>query len=257
MAGYQSFDYMSFVTFWMMSGTNLLKMDASGNILCNNESLKIESASNDGVFHTVTQKGDLLFLESNYVKKFTSEETITTLIAADPEATFTCIHSCSDGSILAGVESSDCVKIARYNEEGISIQVIQKDDQGKYIYPYSTWKISENKQNQDILTSDFSVVKCVEKTGRYKFSYKGHFTEKYFTPKDISTDSLGQILVCNTAWIALSIHVLNPEGHFICFLLTTKKNGIKTPLSICVNEKELYFLDEDSNRISVYDYQPE
>jgi hypothetical protein len=261
-AGYQKFDSMSFVTpteFWMRNECNLYKIDRNGNVICNIESLKIHKDFIHEHFdlHTVTQKGELLFLGDKYIKKLTSQRTVTTLITGDPEAEFTAICSCSNGDILAVMKFNDYSKILRVSEDGISAQVNKEDDEGKDIYNNGRYFIiSESKKNEAILTSNGSEVICVDKTGRYEFSYKGHFSEKDFAALSVSTDSLGQILVGHNNHRGSSIHLLEEDGTFLCFLLTNKKDGIHSPLSICACEGELYVLCEGSNKISVYDYQP-
>jgi hypothetical protein len=257
--GYQSFSALSFTLpteIWMRSYLNLLKIDVNGTILFNSERLKIEKelVLESASYHTVTHTGELLFLGDKDIKKLTSEGEVTTLIAGDPEAEFTAICSCSNGDILTAIYYKHSVKILRYSGEGIT-RVIQKDDGGKDIYIFRIDCMTENKKNQDILTSDVYKVIGVEKKGRYKFSYTGHFPEKKFAPQCIATDSLGQIIVGHGYERASSIHLLTENGIFLSFLLTYKENGIVSPLSIGVNESELYVLYKDSNKISVYDYQ--
>jgi hypothetical protein len=260
-AGYQKFDSMSFVTpteFWMRNVRNLFKINATGKVISNNESLKIEKeyVIEAASYHTVTQTGELLFLGDKHIKKLTSEGTVETFITGDQNSNFTAICSCSNGDILAATVSHDeYVKILRYCKEE-NTQVIQKDDEGNDIYKYNiVYSIAESKKNQDILTSGVSRVIGVEKTGRYKFLYTGHFSERDFRPHCISTDNLGQICVGQSSTKASSIHLLTEDGYFLCFLLTNKIDGIHSPLSIGVNETDLYVLCENSNRISVYDYQ--
>ncbi|XP_056003783.1 uncharacterized protein LOC125653862 [Ostrea edulis] len=218
--------------------------------------------------HTVTEDGDLLFIDGDEVRKLTSDGTVITLLTPDREAR--CIHSSRiNGDILVGSDG----KVMRYDRTGRELQVIEKDDKGQGLYRLPIY-ITENK-NGDIWNSDLDkeAVVVVDKSGHHRFDYTSRqsdytgrqsedssymyrfsYTDRqsHFYPFGICTDVLGHVLVCDI--YNNSVHLLDQHGQFLSLLLTGEQHGIR-PTALCVDDQHnLYLGQYDSNTIKVYKY---
>ncbi|XP_061186288.1 uncharacterized protein LOC133194326 [Saccostrea echinata] len=170
-----------------------------------------------GGFHDTTEKGDLLFVDQNEykVKMFSNDGDITTLFTTEWKPY--CIHySRINGEIFLGQYTSTpkdkfLSKVTRHDSTGWT-QVIEKDKKGRRLYVNVPQYITENK-NRDIWTSCISgQVVVVDTSGRHRFNYTGQKFQSYFRPSGISTDNLGQALVCN-CWVnSASVHLLDQDG---------------------------------------------
>ena len=141
-------------------------------------------------------------------------------------------------------------KVTRYSKTGKEIQNVQRDikEQGLYSNPHY---ITENI-NGDICISDYDkdAVVVVNKSGQFRFSYKGQGTE--FIPFGICTDVLGHILVCDNA--SDTVHLLDQDGRFLSVILSSQQ-GIKCPRSVGVDGgNNLYVGQYLTNTIIVYKY---
>ncbi|XP_061191656.1 uncharacterized protein LOC133199850 [Saccostrea echinata] len=241
---------------WVSDIRHLLQVDSSGH---EQQEEQVEFYSIGGV-HSVTEDGDLLFIDHNNVRKMTEDGIITTLIKPEAEIRL-CVHSSRiNGDILLGCHD----EVVRYDKSGKRTADFRMNMRhGGINYPKY---ITENK-NGDIWISDYveKTVVVFDKSGHYRLDYKGQLTRYgigststypfYFEPRGICTDILGQILVCDT--FDPSVHLLNQDGQFLRLLLT-REHGLLLPTALCVDDKHnLYVGQENSNTITVYKYLQE
>nr|XP_022308990.1 uncharacterized protein LOC111114802 isoform X3 [Crassostrea virginica] len=199
---------------------------------------------NSGGGHTVSVEGDLVFiarvrnsvqstasyrLESQYgIHKMTADGSITTLLT--PDFSPRCIHSSHiNGDLLIGLSNESyprTVRVMRCDGTGRKIRDIELDEEGQRLYGYPRY-ITENKMNGDIVVSDSlkNALVVVDRSGRHRFDYKGHSTDKSFRPHGVCTDILGRILVIHTGYDDDSgdiccISLLDRDGRFLTRLLT-------------------------------------
>jgi sugar lactone lactonase YvrE len=226
-------------------------VDSAGHVLL--DTLRV--IYSDTGCHTVTEDGDLLYIEDeDKVRKLTSDGTVTTLLTTTHRSAG-CIHSSRiNGDILVG----SIGRVTRYDRTGRELQVIERDDKGQSMYAMP-WYITENI-NGDILTSDMmkQAVVVVDKSGRHRFDYTGRQSvhtdrQSDFDPSGICTDVRGHVLVCD--YRNGSVHLLDQDGHFLSLLLTEKQHGIRSPRALCVDDQHnLYLGQYHINTINVYRY---
>lgn len=121
--------------------------------------------------------------------------------------------------ILISVSNGREKKIIRYHEKKIT-QEIHKDDNGKPIFEEGKFRhdlcIVENN-NGDVCISDDNagVIIVVNLAGKVRFRYNGKPERKnnQFSPRNIVTDSLSQIIVANNG--NLCLHIVDQDGQFI------------------------------------------
>lgn len=123
------------------------------------------------------------------------------------------------GDILICVSNGLEKKIIRYHEKKIT-QEIHKDENGKPIFEDGKIRhalcIVENN-NGDVCISDDNagVIIVVNLAGKVRFRYNGKPARKnnQFSPRNIVTDSLSQIIVADNGNSCL--HILDQDGQFI------------------------------------------
>lgn len=123
------------------------------------------------------------------------------------------------GDILISVSNGLEKKIIRYHEKKIT-QEIHKDENGKPIFEEGKIRhalcIVENN-NGDVCVSDDNagVIIVVNLAGKVRFRYNGKPARKnnQFSPRNIVTDSLCQIIVADNGNSCL--HILDQDGQFI------------------------------------------
>lgn len=123
------------------------------------------------------------------------------------------------GDILISVSNGREKKIIRYHEKKIT-QEIHKDENGKPIFEEGKIRhalyIVENN-NGDVCISDDNagVIIVVNLAGKVRFRYNGKPARKnnQFSPRNIVTDSLSQIIVADNGNSCL--HILDQDGQFI------------------------------------------
>lgn len=205
-----------------------------------------------GVFgsHSLTKDGDLLFLKDGFVYKLTYSGILHNLPI--PSTQHFCIHSSQiNGNILVG----DIYKVRRYSESGKKIQEIEVDNDGECLYAETIY-ITENI-NRDIIVSDCGkeAVVVVNKAGQHRFNYTGHHPLYEFHPRDVCTDELGNILVCNFFGDP-GVHLIDRDGQFLTYLKTNNNRSFGYPTAVCVDRKHaLYVGYSNTRRIDVYQYQ--
>jgi hypothetical protein len=205
--------------------------------------------------HTVTEDGDLLFINGNEIRKLTPDGSDIKLFTTDKGAK--CIHSSHiNGDILVGSYG----KVTRYNKTGHKLQVIEDGDKGRKLYGSPVYN-TENR-NGDIWTSDMlkNTVVVVDKSGCHRFDFKGRLSDRIgrqyqpdFDPRGICSDFLGHVLVCD--YYDDSIYLLDEDGNFLSLLLTREQHGIRFPTALRVDDQHnLYVGKQCSNEINVYQY---
>lgn len=73
-----------------------------------------------------------------------------------------------------------------------------------------------------------------------------------FTLRDVCCDSVGHILVADID--NRLIHLLDEDGHFICYILT-KADNLSYPHGLCVDKEDrLWVAERFSKKIKVFQY---
>lgn len=116
---------------------------------------------------------------------------------------------------------TDKSKVNRYDQNGQLKQSMEFDSEGLELYN-GPHKITENN-NEDVVVSDLSgAVVVTDSGGRHRFSYTGHPPGSGMLPGGVCTDALSRILVCDSR--SKSIQLIDKNGHFQQFLLTTTQD---------------------------------
>ena len=232
---------------------NLVQTDIQGNAL-----QKIQTSGyRDEGYHTATQDGDLIYTDkvNKLICKITPYREINEFVKTGDWTPLSIHPSSFNGDILVGMIKQTVInkkaRVTRYNKTGKKIQNIQKrKNQGQKLYLYPRY-ITENI-NGDICTSDDNkcAVVVVNKSGQYRFSYKGQRSE--FRPWGICTDVLGHILVCDS--VSGTVYLLDQDGGFLSVIFSPQE-GIKCPRGVCVDDQNnLYVGKNDNNTVTVYKY---
>eukprot|EP00105_Crassostrea_gigas_P033508 XP_011456910.1 PREDICTED: E3 ubiquitin-protein ligase TRIM71 isoform X2 [Crassostrea gigas] len=234
-------------TLWVSDNDgNLVQIDLQGNQL-----QKIQTSSNSGGYHTVTQDGVLIFTDKhkNVIKMITQDNTMTEFIKTGDWVPISLHSSHINGDILVGMVKDGKAKVTRYNKTGEEIQNIQRDNKGQGLYSYPHY-ITENI-NGDVYTSDFNkhAVVAVNKSGQHRFSYACQ--RSGFWPNGICTDLLGHIIVCD-GW-SDTVNVVDQDGQFLSLLLTGQQ-GIMYPRSLCVDDENNLHVGQFNTTVKVYKY---
>ncbi|XP_078321805.1 uncharacterized protein LOC111114804 isoform X7 [Crassostrea virginica] len=249
---------------WVSTWRRLQQVDATGHVI---RTLDDEYEYRNSVGgHTVSEEGDLVFiarvsnsvqstasyrLESQYgIHKMTSDGSITTLLTLDlPDLSPECIHSSHiNGDLLIGLSTQSITRtgrVMRCDGTGRKIGDIELDGEGQGLYRHPHY-ITENKMNGDIVVCDEEkdALVVVDRSGRHRFNYKGHSTDKSFIPHDVCTDLLGRILVIHTdTEDSDCISLLDHDGRFLTRLLTEPAYPDDfTFRSLCVDDKNNIFV---------------
>ena len=256
---------------WVSTWKTLKQVDSTGHVLrsLNGEYKPLEN----GAGHTVSVEGDLVFIAEGRkdvqstasdelrrlydIHKMTSDGSITTLLTLDlPDILRACIHSSHiNGDLLIGLLSySSPSRVMRCDGTGRKIGDIELDEEGQRLYEFPLY-ITENKMNGDIVVSDDTkaALVVVDRSGRHRFDYKGHSTDKSFQPHGVCTDLLGRILVTHydtkhTNFISLLSH----DGQFLTRLLREEQSRYISAFgSLCVDDKNNIYVAYDS-KIKVF-----
>ncbi|XP_061176041.1 uncharacterized protein LOC133184992 [Saccostrea echinata] len=221
--------------FWASDNEgNLVHFDMDGNILG-----KISTNVNNTTgYHTVTTDGELLYIDVNRkaINKVENDTRSMLIITSDVWEPVSIYASRINGDILVGMKKEKERKVTRYISQ-VKVQEIQKDDKGQNLYQ-SIRYITENV-NGNICSSDSAAKKVVVVTnfGQYRFSYFGHQSQSAFLPYGLSTNVLGNILVCNGYNLTVSsVHLLDQDGRFLSFLLTPQQCP-PYPRALCIDDK--------------------
>lgn len=123
------------------------------------------------------------------------------------------------GDILICVSNGLEKKIIRYHEKKIT-QEIHKDENGKPIFEdgkirHALYIVENNNGDVCISDDNAGVIIIVNLAGKVRFRYNGKPARKniQFSPRNIVTDSLSQIIVADNGNSCL--HILDQDGQFI------------------------------------------
>ena len=226
----------------------IVQIDSQGNQLQRIQT----SGYRDQGYHSATHDGNLLFTDKyiNVIYRITPDRKIAEFIKTGDWTPLSVHSSRINGNILVGIIKDYQAKVTRYSKTGKEIHNVQRDIKGQGLYSNPHY-ITENI-NGDICISDYDkdAVVVVNKSGQFRFSYKGQGTE--FIPFGICTDGLGHILVCDNA--SDTVHLLDQDGRFLSVILSSQQ-GIKCPRSVCVDGgNNLYVGQYLTNTIIVYKY---
>lgn len=165
---------------------NLILTNTSGDILHHLTEL---CTGYDGS-HAVTSKGELIYIDKSFnIIKLSNDIKKTTEI----------ISSMSRGDPLFWMHRvfTDKSKVNRYDQNGQLKQSMEFDSEGLELYN-GPHKITENN-NEDVVVSDLSgAVVVTDSGGRHRFSYTGHPPGSGMLPSGVCTDALSRILVCDS-----------------------------------------------------------
>lgn len=224
---------------WASGVNQIIEMNDIGNIL-----KKLDVKGSSGGHHTLTKKGELLFLNENRVYKLALKGDLCVLCM--PFTISYCIHSSKiDGDVLVGSKYG----VIRYKDTGDLLQIIHLDNK-KDANDVISMYITENINRDVIVSCGFmNKVVAVDKAGRHRFEYRGHRPNSHFLPLGICTDVLGHILVYSSHDHVSNVHLLDEDGHFLSYLLTsTFGSG-----ALCVDDKHNLYVGS-FGKIDVYRY---
>lgn len=168
----------------------------------------------------VTVNGDLIYIDGRKGKMKTFINGHDDSLVSIPKDWVPYRLCCSkSGDILVSVSNGHKKKIIRYHEKKIT-QEIYKDENGKPIFEEGKIRhalcIMENN-NGDVCISDDNagVIIVVNLAGKVRFRYDGKPARKnnQFSPKNIVTDSLSQIIVADNGNSCL--HIIDQDGQFL------------------------------------------
>ena len=212
--------------------------------------------------HTVNSTSELTYIDEEFNIKSVSGDGKTKLFIEREDSPWTphCVyHSPITGDLLVVMCRYDRYigKVNRFDKEGKITQSIGNENNNLYKFPRY---ITENV-NRDVVVPDLKQHKgkivVTDNLGRHRFSYTGPPSGSGLEPRGICTDALLHILVCDA--ITNTVQLLNSDGHFLLYLLTTRSPGMFKPRSLSFDLKGVFLVlgsEAESNirRISVYDY---
>ncbi|XP_078321794.1 uncharacterized protein LOC111112647 [Crassostrea virginica] len=258
---------------WVSDEDTLKQLDGTGHVIRTLDG-KYENWDVGGG-HTVSVEGDLVFIagdrnmipSTSYdwprrqygIHKMTADGSITTLLTLDlTNLSPGCIHSSHiNGDLLIGLFDNSYPptgRVMRCDGTGRKIRDIELDEEGQGMYKRPLY-ITENKMNGDIVVSDLkkNALVVVDRSGRHRFDYTGHSTDKSFNPGGVCTNLLGRILVFHRDNDTKCISLLDHDGQFLTRLLTepTDRSVIIFQRSLCVDDKNNIYVAYQ-NKIKVF-----
>lgn len=174
--------------------------------------------------HTVNDKGELIYLDTNHnILKWSEKMKVDhrpVVNVTKPWVPMSVHFSRQTSTLLVGmVVPLEKAKVVRYNVSGQVVQSLEDDGKGHALYEAPAY-ITEN-QTGDVIVSDYKkkAVVVVDRGGDHRFSYRGPemgFFEQLW-PRGIATDNQGNILVSNLN-TRNCVHVVDKDGHFLKIL---------------------------------------
>ena len=189
----------------------------------------------------LTSDGSIILADYNNkcIKSVSEQQTIGTLFMTSGQPDGLCCLQ-NDDIVVAFSKNR---KVEIYNRNG---KVIQKLDY-KFRYPY---KVAVNKVNQDVCIcdldsaiSDTGKFIAVRHDGQLRYEYSGQGNEQFY-PRKVCTDQMGYVLI--TDFCNHRVHILDLEGRFIQYLLTSKQ-GLQRPSAIDVDKEGYLWVGEYVN----------
>ncbi|XP_062568494.1 uncharacterized protein LOC134281339 [Saccostrea cucullata] len=234
---------------WIAGTSNvILRFDKlSGSV---KESIKITGEPAD---MSVTQQGELIFTDfANKSVTIVKHGMTETLIKAPLGWRAYGLCCTNNGDILVSMNTEDerQHKIVRFQGKVVK-QEIEKDLDGNHIFQRGGYilYLAENT-NGDICASDGNAKKVVvvDATGIVRFRYNGYGArgKKYFSPEQIATDSMSQIIVTDQKNDCL--HILDQNGHF---LQCVDYCGLDAPGGLSVDSKGRYWVGLHSGKLKM------
>lgn len=164
----------------------------------------------------VTVQGDLIYIDGDKGEIKGHHDDLESLLQNWLPYSLCCSRS---GDILVSVSNGQQKKILRYHEKKIT-QEIHKDEHGELIFEEGKKLhclcFMENN-NGDICISDDNagVMIVVNLAGKVRFRYDGKPVRKnnQFSPRNIVTDSLNQIIIADYSNSCL--HIIDQDGKFL------------------------------------------
>lgn len=212
-------------------------------------------------FHTVTQNGDLLFIDrsttNNIITKFQPEsaDSMQFINTGDWEP-LSIYASNNNRDILVGMKRGREARITRYTGTGREKQIIVLNDNNEDLYSYPHY-ITENDMGY-ICVSDFilNAVVVVNKRGEHMFSYKYSGQPRY-KPFGICTYQSDAIFVCYTR--SENIHLVNHYYNQVRITSThpivsfQQEEGVNYPRALCwEDENTLHVGQSNTNTVKVF-----
>ena len=199
---------------------------------------------------TMTSNGDILLVDStdNIKSVCTQKKKISTLFRTSGKSWGLC---CLPNNDIVVTISSDHQVIV-YSRDG---KVRRTLDNIKFRYPY---KVAVNKVNQDICICDhdsdawYSEGKLINvgADGQLRYEYTGQGGNK-FCPVGVCTDQMGHVLV--TDYKNHRVHILDQDGQFIQYVLTTEQ-GLHQPNTLDVDRECHVWVGEYDQHVKIARY---
>ena len=173
----------------------------------------------------VTSDGELLLADhsNNCIRSVSRQKTISTLFTTSGTPSGLCCFP--NKNIVVTLHDERNVKV--YNIDG---EIIQTFDHITFRCPRT---VAVNKVNQDIYICDERKVLAVGADGRLQYEYTGQ-GDREFTPYDVCTDQMGHVFIADRD--NDRVHVLDQEGRFIQYILTSQQ-GLGWPVTTDVDRE--------------------
>lgn len=235
---------------------DLILTDKTGGTIQRVGDLKINPIS--AGLHTVNNEGALFYVNMDFtIIKLSANMKSTTYFSKNLEPQCVVIgiyYSFTTDELILGMLRPDkeTCHVARYNMTGQLTRTIKHDNTGRNLYIGPCF-ITENN-NEDVVVSDCDrAVVVTDREGRYRFSYTGHPSGTVIYPRGICTDSLSHILVCDI--FTETVHMINKDGQFLMYLLK-QSQGIIKPSSLYFDTRSycLWVGSSENNNVCIYKY---
>lgn len=142
-------------------------------------------------------------------------------------------------------------KIHRYSSRGILIFSSQYDSNDKELFSYP-FIVAENA-NGDIWVIDLQASKLIVLNGKgqFRFFYSGNAMGTNWAPRGVVSNNKGQVLIADNENDV--VHLVDPDGQFLEFVLT-RKDGLCKPYSVTMDTDGRFYLGNVGNStIQVFD----
>ena len=187
---------------------------------------------------TVTSEGDIILADYDHscIKSVSpSQKKFSTLFRTSSRPFGVCCLSNED--IVVSLCEED--KVVVYSIDG---QIRQTLDHIEFKSPE---KVAVNKANKDIYIVDRT---CLDKgkviavgaVGQPRYEYTGQ-GDKALNPADVCTDHMGHVLIAD--YNSNSVHILDQEGQFIQYVLTSQQ-GLQEPGTMDVDTEGYVWVGE-------------
>lgn len=202
---------------WICGYSNTLtRIDINGKMNVHIGGTGMRSPPND---IAVTVHGDLIYIDGRKGKiKTTGHDDSLVSIPQDWIPYRLCCSK--SGDILICVSNGLEKKIIRYHEKKITQEIHKVENgkpifEGKFSHALCIHVVENNNGDVCISDENAGVIIVVSLAGKIRFRYDGKPAKKnnQFSPSNIVTDSLGQIIIADNGNSCL--HILDQDGQFI------------------------------------------